>query len=171
MVSGVSTLALLATGDNAQTKAVYNATYQASANRYNILDQLGAAQKNLAAIEQDKITTNTQVRMNQDRAEAEARVNAAAAGVSGASVDDVIYNTKSNEALAIERTNKELDNQKTSELAKIGSLTSSNLAIQEPSTDYVGELMQAFSSLEKSDFEISESFQSEGFSMDALWGE
>lgn len=169
-MSGMSALQLMATGENAQTKAAYNEAYAIAAQKSNIREAKHTAELNIAAIKQDKITSNTQIRMAQDQAEAMALVNAAAAGVEGGSVEDVLYETEKNEAFALNSANRKAEQATESQLAQIGSQASSLLAIQEPEISYVGELMSAFSSFELGDLEIGEALSSEGYSLPALWG-
>lgn len=167
--SGVSALELAFTGDNAQTRAAYNQAYQVAAQKAAIQEAKHAAELNVAAIEQDKVTSNTQIRMAQDQAEARAIVNAATAGVEGGSVEDVVYETEKNEAFAINSASRQSEQATESQLAIIGSQSSALLAVQEPEISYVGDLMQAFSSFEMSDLKTSEALSSEGYSLSALW--
>lgn len=169
MQSGMSGLEIAFTGENAQTRAAYNQAYQAAAQRASILEAKHAAELNIAAIEQDKITSNTHIRMAQDQAEAMAIVSAATAGVEGGSADDVIYETKKNEAFALNNASRKSEQAKESQLAIVGSQSSALLAVQEPEISYAGELMQAFSSFELSDLETSEALDSEGYNLSALW--
>jgi len=154
--SGVSSLQLMATGENAATKAAYNQAYQIASKRINIAEAKHTAELNVSAIEQDKVLSNTHIRLQQDQAEANAIVNAAVAGVEGGSVDDVLYDTERNEAMAIHANKQRTEQQKEQQLAVIGTQQSALLSIEEPDIDYFGNLLQAFSSFELDDTDISE---------------
>ena len=169
-MSGMSALQLMGTGENAETKAAYNQAYAEAAHKAAIREAKHTAELNIAAIKQDKITSNTQISMAQDQAEARAIVSAAAAGVEGGSVDDVIYETKKNEAFALNSANRRAEQATESQLAQIGSQSSSLLAIQESEISYVGELMSAFSSFEMSDLDTGEALSSGDYSLPELWG-
>ena len=159
--SGMGAAQLLATGENAQTKAAYNAAYAAKAAEYAAAGRKNAAEKNIAAIKQDKILTNVSIQMKQDQAEAFAKVNAAASGSSGQSVDDVIYGTERNEAHAIASANKKASQGIESELARINNAQASLLSIEQPTVSTTGELMKAFSSVDINDIRTGAALLSE----------
>jgi hypothetical protein len=166
--AGSSALAYMLTGSNAESRAAYNAEYQRLAHRANVLEARQVAQSNLAAIEQDKILSNTQIRINQSHAEAQALVSAAAAGVDGGSVDDVIYDTERNAAFALSRNNAKAEQEKEYQVAAIGSQSSELLAIPDRAEySSAGAILEAFSSLEQSDLDIMESGAVKGLSK--LW--
>jgi hypothetical protein len=158
MQQGVSSLALMATGDNAQTKAAYNSAYQTATQRFNLANATHTAQLNISALKQDKILTDTQIKMSQDQAQALAKVSAAAAGVEGGSVDDVIYDTEKNEALALRRNEKNTEMNLEQQLASVYSGQSALLAVQDEEYDMLGELLQSFSNFELGDFKTAEAF-------------
>lgn len=165
---GISSLELMATGENAQTRAAYNEAYNVAAKKAAIREARHTAQLNISAIEQDKITSNTRVRMAQDQAKAMAIVNAAAVGIEGGSFEDMIYETEKNEAFALSSMSKKAEQAQEGQLAAIGSQTSNLLSIQEPEISYTGELLAAFSSFELGDLEISEAISS-GEGLSQLW--
>lgn len=140
-VSGMGALEIATTGSNARTRAAYDAQYQASTQKLNLQKSIGVAQKNIAAINQDKIISNTQIQMKQDQAEASAKVSAAFAGVEGSSVDAVIQDTRKNEAHRVAALNKQAEQNKQNYLAQIGTSQSALLAVEEPEINYVGELL------------------------------
>lgn len=90
------TAAASAFGDSAEEKAAYNAAYSATAKRLAARDRRQQAQSNIRAIRREKIMSNVKLEQNQAQAEAMVRVNAAAAGVSGGSLDRQIYTTEMN---------------------------------------------------------------------------
>lgn len=161
---------LLLTGENAGTKAAFNAAYAAQSNRIAAVARKNAAERNIAAIKQDKILTNIAIQNRQDEAEAFARVNAAASGVQGQSVRDVIYETEKNEAHAIASAKKQSEQLVENELARINNAQAALLSVEKVEISTTGELMRAFSSLELSDFKTSAALQEDGISLQALWG-
>lgn len=154
--SGMSSLQLMATGENAATKTAYNQAYAVAAQRSAIQNARHTAQLNISAIERDKILSNTAIQLKQNQAKAMILVNAAAAGVEGGSVNDTINETEKNESLAISMSNQRAEQAKESQLAAIGSQSSSLLAIQDTEISLVGEMMKAFSSFELEDLRVSE---------------
>lgn len=158
--SGVSALQLAVTGSNAQTKEAYNAAYKAEASRLNIAKNRHTSQLNIAAIEQDKVMSNTLIKMKQNQAEAMAKVSAAAAGVEGGSVDDVINDTETNSVFAIAASNRRAEQDKDTQLANIGNMSSALLSVDEPEFSVLGNLLQAFSSVNEKDFKTGEALSS-----------
>ncbi len=156
--SGMSSLQLLATGSNAATKASYNEAYKVAASRFNMAAAKQTAQLNISAIEQDKVMSNTQIRINQNQAEANVIVQAAAAGVEGGTIDDIVYDSKKNEALAVASSNKQAENAKESQLAQIHGQQSALLSIDEPEVDFVGNLLSSLGSFELGDLDIADAF-------------
>lgn len=158
--SGLSAAQLAFTGENAQTKAAYNQSFAEQAARLAAAERKHTAEKNISAIKQDKILSNTQIQMSQDQAEAFAKVNAAAAGVQGQSVEDVVYQTEANETYAMSRNKRQADQRIESELARVNSAQASLLSVTDSSPNVMGDLLNAFSSFERKDFKISEALNS-----------
>jgi hypothetical protein len=154
--SGMSAAQLALTGDNAETKAAYNASYAATQQRLNMANAKVNAESQIAGAKQDKVLAVTDIKMKQAHAEANAKVAAAVAGVEGGSVDDVVYETEKNEAHRIADANKREDQEIESLLGKVYSAQSGLLHVNEPEISYAGELLQAFSSFELEDFQRSE---------------
>ena len=101
--------------------AAYNAQYQVEVGRHNALSKRDALQANLAAVQQDKVLTNLNIKLNQAQAEANATVAAAAAGVQGQSVDAVVYETKKSEAQRVAENNRATEQQSEQLSAQAGS--------------------------------------------------
>jgi len=158
--SGLSAAQLAFTGDNAATTAAYNQSFAEQSQRLAAAASKNTAEKNIAAIKQDTILTNVQLQMNQDQAEAFAKVNAAASGVKGQSVDDVVYQSETNEVYAVARNKRQSSQRIDSELARVNSAQSNLMSVTNSSPSVMGDLLSAFSSLERSDFKISESSNS-----------
>lgn len=156
--SGVTSLELLATGSSAATQQAYNQAYSEATQRANVLAVRQTLQKNIAAVQQDKVTSNTAIQMKQDQAEAWAKVSAATAGVEGGSVDDAIYDTKKNESFALQASQREADQKIAGLATQVGNQTSSYAGISNTELSMTGDLLQAFSSFELSDLDIAEAF-------------
>lgn len=158
VTSGIDALAGIS-ADKAYDQT-YNQTYAAEAQKANIRNAMHAAELNITAVRKDKVLTNTMIGLQQDQAEAAAKVAAATAGVEGGSVDDIIYETERNEAMAINNANRRSGQAIESQLAQIGTGMSSLLAVNDdlPDISYVDNLLGAFSSLSLDDARIGEAF-------------
>ena len=170
MSSGMAALEIGLTGANATSRAAYNTAYVEATRKAGVLEAKHATELNMSAIAQDRITSNTHIRMLQDSAEAQAIVNAAAAGVEGGSVRDVINSTETNAVLAKGRSNQAHKQQLEQQKSMIVSQQSAMLSVDEPEISYAGSLMSAFSSFELSDIKISESLNSKGYNLSLLGG-
>ena len=150
----------------------YNQVYANEAKKANIRNAMHTANLNLASIQKDKVLTNTKVRMQQDEAEAAATVAAATAGVEGGSVDDILYETERNEAMAINAAEQRADQASEGQLAQIGSGMNSLLAVNDslPEISYVDDLLGAFSSVTLDDVAIGEAFSSGDWNAKKIFG-
>lgn len=119
--SGMSTMNLLAGGDNAGTIAAYNEAYGAQYKKYVALDAKNTAESNIAAINQDKILSNVQIQMKQAQAEAAAQVSAAVAGVEGSSVDAGMYQIGANASMAVAQVEAKAEQLTEQQLAQVNS--------------------------------------------------
>lgn len=99
-----------------EADAVFTATYNKQMNIFNAGQQVNALEDQIANTRQEQLLAVTNVQLNQDAAEAQAKVNAAAAGVSGGSVEQVIYETNKDAAFAVGNINEQAD-------ADIGALS------------------------------------------------
>lgn len=170
VVSGITALA--GTEADQVYASTYNQVRATETKKANIRSAMQAAQYNIAAVQQDKILSNIEVQINQDNAEAAAKVAAATAGVEGGSVDDVMYETEKNEAFAINRANRQADMETESYLAQISGSMSSLLSINEdlPEINYVDDLLGAFSSFEMNDAAIGEALSGGDFNLGNIFG-
>jgi len=139
---GAQAAQLMFTGENAESKQHFNAAYNVAVGRFNAQDAKHAAELNLAAIKQDTILSNTKIQLQQNQAEAAALVSAAAAGVVGGSVDDVIYETERTAAFAVNANVQASDNRAESQLASIGSNTSSLLTMEDNDNNLFGDILE-----------------------------
>ena len=141
--------------------ATYNQVYATEAQKANIRNAMHSANLNMTAVEQDRILTNTSIQMKQDQAEAHATVAAATAGVEGGSVDDILYETEKNEALALSTAHQSAKQQKANLSTAIGTQMNSLLSVSDslPKISYVDNLLGALSSFELSDLEVADAFK------------
>jgi hypothetical protein len=119
--TGIQTLHLLGGGDNAGTVQAYNQAYGLQSARFAALNRINTAEGNIAAINQDRVLTNVAIEMNQQQAEAMAQVNAAAAGVSGGSIDTVMQGIAGNAAMARQRAKAEANQLTEQQLSGINN--------------------------------------------------
>ncbi len=154
ITSGISALSLAFTGESAETTAAFNVAYATAARKASIIETRHAAQLSIAAIQQDKITSNIKIRMNQDQTEAWAKVNAAVAGVSGGSIDDVVEQTEADAVYAQAAAERQAEQRIDTLGSQIVSQTSSLGAVQEPIVDNgLGSFLQGISTLSLDDVE------------------
>jgi len=157
--SGMGAAQELLTGSSAQSTAAFNAAYDAQARRLAAASLKNTAEKNISAIKQDKILTNSAIQMKQNAAEAMIKVNAATSGVEGGSVDDTIYSTEANESFAINRNKRQADQAIEGQLAKVNSAQASLLSVRDEKISATGNLLKAATSLDSGDFAaMGESF-------------
>ena len=145
-------------GDSATEKAAFNQGYKSQADKIAAANAKNVAEKNIAAAKQDTMLSNVHIQMNQDKAEAMARVNAAASGSEGSSVQDVIYDTEKNEAFAVLRTKRKESQRIESQVARVNNAQSALLSVREHEQSLTGDLLGAFSSLEEKDIDAMEAF-------------
>lgn len=141
----------------------YNEAYKRETAMANVNAANYAMQQNISAVEQDRITSIKNIERKQNQAEAWAKVNAAAAGVQGGSVQDTIIDTEKNAAFATAAANKQADQQSKQYVAQIGRR--GPLALEraelrdvhfEDSNDIVNGIMNVISNVSRSDIAIAE---------------
>ncbi len=120
---------------DAAYEAAYGKFYTANMQMLNAANQRSAAEANIAALTQSRINTNTVISMQQDKAEAQAKVMAAVSGTEGQSVRDTIYQTETNSSVAKSNVAKATNQQIESQLAAIYQSTTSMLAVDNPPVD------------------------------------
>jgi hypothetical protein len=155
--SGMSTLHLLGGGDNAATIAAYNEQYNAQYKKYAALDAKNTAEKNISAINQDKILSNIAIQMNQQEAEAAAQVSAAVAGVEGSSVDAGLYAIDANAAMQKQQAVAKAEQATEQQLSNVNSAQTDYNSVPQINAPSAFEGMltgaaQAFGSLTDEDF-------------------
>ena len=155
--SGIQFSALALGVESAETTAAYNNTYKTVAGKIAASNARSAGERNISAVNQDKITSNTKIRQNQNEAEAQSRVSAALAGVKGASVEAGIDQTNVNAANAMAATSKAADQQIEQLKAGIyGSTMNIRARIEQPKSSVAGDLLNALASVDIADLGIEE---------------
>ena len=89
--------------------AAFAAQYNKQMGIFNAGQQVNTLEDQISTVRQEQILSVANVQLNQDAAEAQAKVNAAAAGVSGGSVEQVIYETNKDAAFAVGNINAQAD--------------------------------------------------------------
>jgi len=141
---GMSTLELMLTGSNAKTRQAYSAAYANEAQRIAGRNRIDAAQKNLAAIQQDKILTNKSIQLQNTQAQAMTKLSAAVAGVTGNSVQDVSQQHNTNTAFAMAANDKQAKQLSDQFLAQINGTRMQLNGVQDQKISATGDLMETF---------------------------
>lgn len=157
---GTTTAVGILTGtDSPATIAAYNASYQAKAKQFAMLDARHAAELNLSSVKADKILTDRNIQLKQNQAEAAARSQAAWAGVGGQTLDDIVFETQSSEARQLARSAKQSAARTEGVLHDVNSATAGFMAIQTPpEPDALAALLTAFSSTTLDDLKDGKAF-------------
>lgn len=102
--------------DKTSTRQTWNETYDAWSEKLaahkSVMSQVNANELGLTELGRRKMLSQNRIRMNQDDAEASAKISAAVGGVQGGSVNSSIQQTKVNMGLAIGASNDEYHAQK-----------------------------------------------------------
>jgi len=160
--SGVQFASLAAGVESAETIATYNREYQTASSKLAASNARSAAEANISAVNQDRITSNVKIKQKQDEAEANAKVSAALAGAKGASVEAVVQQTEVNEAHALSASNKAAEQQIENLSASVyNSSMQMQVNVETPKTTIAGNLLKAASSFEMSDLQVAEAFFNE----------
>lgn len=149
---GVSSLEIAVTGSNAKTHAAYNEAYSKQAQRIAGRNRQHAAQRNLAAIQQDKILTNNQIQIQNTHQQAMTKLSAAVAGVTGSSVDNVKQQVNTNTVFAMQSNERKAEQMSDQFLAEIQGSTASTLGIQDTKVSSIGELMKVAGNVSLDDY-------------------
>lgn len=122
---------------DAAYEAAYGTYYSAYQGMHNAANAKVAAEANIAAIKEDRINTDTVIAMQQDQAEAQAKVMAAVSGTEGQSVDATIYQTEVNSSVASSNNRKNAEQQIENQLASVYQSQSTMLAMDNPQVDNI----------------------------------
>lgn len=121
-------------GRDAAYEAAFGKFYNSYQGMHNAARQRVAAEANIAAVQQDRINTDTVIAMKQDQAQAAAKVAAAVSGVEGQSVDATIYQTEVNSSVAKANNTAYAEQQIENQLANIYQSQSTLLALDNTQT-------------------------------------
>lgn len=141
MQEGISALEHMVSGSNAKTRAAYNAAYANESARIAGRNRIHAAQRNLAAIRQDKILTNKSIQLQNTQAQAMTKLSAAVAGVTGNSVEDVSQQHDTNTAFAMANNARQAEQLSEQFLATISGTRMQLGAIQDNKITVAGDMM------------------------------
>lgn len=93
----------------AAADAVYDATFNKSMSMFDAGNRKAAVEDQMANVRQEQVLGVANIHLAQDAAEAQAKINAAAKGVSGGSVEQLIYDTNKDAAFATANINAQAD--------------------------------------------------------------
>lgn len=151
--------------------AAFNTSYAKATARRNSWEQQHKGELSIAAARIRSVKTRTAIGLKQDVAEAQIRVNAAAAGVRGDVIEQSIYQTKANAANRIaDRSIKEA-NEIDKALAEVyAGAQGSKIPTDTYDTSIMGSIFAGLSSLDSSfmtdlGLAIEESEQPEPYKM------
>jgi len=168
MQSSMGFATLAAGVESAETVAMYNSTFQSVSSKIAASNARSAGERNISAVNRDRIMTNTRIRQKQDEAEAAARVSSALSGAKGASVEAGIQQSQVNEQWAMAASGKAADQQIEQLKAGIyGANMQLQARVEQPKSSLIGNLLNAASSFELGDLAISEALASKPAKADA----
>lgn len=128
--------------------AAFQHEYALQSRRFAQLNRKQTSIRNIAAIKQDKILTDKTIQIRQSQAEAMARVSAAAAGVSGGSVNDVIQMTHVNETQAMKMNERQAQQGVEQEKANVHSAFMGAMGEQSTKSSFGVDMLKAFAGVE-----------------------
>ena len=126
----------------------YNAQYRASARRRNAANAKNTGERNIAALNQNKMLIMKNIEMHQAQAEAQARVSAAVAGVSGGSVEGTIYDTKASADRRIAATEQSFETSIEQEMARIYEAQNAMLSENDPTISTSANVINALAQVD-----------------------
>jgi hypothetical protein len=135
--------ALTGASADAAYDAAYGTVYKAATQMHNAAQRKVTAEANIAAIKQDNINSATIIGMNQDAAEAQAKVYAAATGTEGGSVNATIYQTEVSSTRAVQQSTKQANQQIENQLSNVYAAQSTLLAVDDPQLQQIDPIMSA----------------------------
>ena len=150
---GATALAQAITSSSPEATAAYNAAYQSTTSKLNAREARHTAALNISAIAQDQVLTNTKIKMQKAQAKAQTIISAAAAGVEGGSVDDVMYEADKSAAFAKRSSTEQANQEKETIFGKMSTLNESQFNIEEPEFDLTSTLVGLAGSIDETDLE------------------
>lgn len=152
VTSGVTFIGdLMSSGEGS---AAYASGYNTMANKLRAASAKNVAERNISAVRQDKVLTNTKIQMQATQAEAMQRVQNAMIGRTGGSVTDVSTDIAKTAAQMTQSNEKATRQQEESLLASVNQSQGALLSAREEKVSMAGELMKAFSAFEFSDLKL-----------------
>lgn len=118
-----------------QVNTQYTKTFNNEMRNINLRKAQHASQLNISAAHQDKVLSDTDIKMRQEKAKALIEVGAAASGVSGASVNSAIYNTERSAAFASNNNKRKTEQATESLFADVGNKQAAMLEVEEFEVD------------------------------------
>lgn len=150
--SGISSLATYA---NSEGSAEFASAYNKAASRIRAASAKNAAERNISAVRQDKILTNTKIQLKATQAEAMQRVQNAMAGREGGSVNDTLSEIGKSEAQMIQSNEKVARQQEESLLASVNSSQGALLSVRDEKYSMLGSTLDVLSGFEFSDLKLT----------------
>lgn len=150
--SGINSLGTLV---DAEGSGAWSSAYNATASRLRSASAKNAAERNISAVRQDKILTNTKIQLQATQAEALQRVQNAMVGREGGSVDDTMSEIGKTEAQMIQSTEKVARQQEESLLASVNSAQGALLSVQDEEFSLLGSTLETLSAFEFSDIKLT----------------
>lgn len=135
--------------------AAYANAYNAQAARYRAASAKNVAERNISAVRQDKVLTNTKIQIQATQAEALQKVQAAAMGREGQSVDTVLGEVGKTAAQMTQANEKSARQQEESLLAAVNNSHGALLSVQDPTPSFGSELLKNLSQFEFSDLKLT----------------
>jgi hypothetical protein len=144
----------LATALDPEGSAAYANAYNTAAARFKASSAKNVAERNISAVRQDKVLTNTKIQLQATQAEAMQRVQNAVAGREGGSVNDVSGEIQKTASQLTQANNKETRQKEESLLAEVNNSHSSLLSIRDQEQSFASGMLEAFSAFEFSDLKL-----------------
>jgi uncharacterized membrane protein YheB (UPF0754 family) len=146
--------ALAAAADPEGTPEFANA-YNMAAARFRSASAKNTAERNISAVRQDKILTNTKIQLQATQAEAAQKVQNAVLGRVGDSADTVKDNIQKTASQMTQANEKESRQREERLLAEVNNSQSSMLSQRDQSQSFASGLLQTFSAFEFSDLKLT----------------
>jgi hypothetical protein len=150
--TGLSTIANYA---NVRGSPEFANAYNNAAARFRSASAKNTAERNISAVRQDKILSNTKIKLQATQAEAMQRVQNAMAGREGGSVNDTLSEIGKSESQMIQSTEKVARQQEESLLASVNAAQGALLSVRDEKISMLGSALDMFSGFEFSDIKLT----------------
>lgn len=145
----------LATYADLEGSAAYADAYNKTSARLRSASAKNAAEKNISAVRQDKILTNTKIKLQATQAAAMQKVQNAFAGNEGQSADTVIGEIDKTASQMQQANEKQSRQQEESLLASVNNSQGALLSIRDSKESFASGLLNMFSAFEFSDLKLT----------------